>query len=166
MGVMRASRRYWAAPVSSSHGQEKGVHGMAVGQTEGDVRGAAGGVDAQLLAQLADDREGLAAGGAHGADRHDQRIDHDIFLGDAVVGGAFDDLLGDGVAHFGIFGDAGLVIGDGNDSGAVLLHQRQHALHLLVLAGHRVHQRLALVDREAGFQRLDDGRVDGQRQIG
>src|SRR3546814_17621084 len=74
---------------------------------EGDVGGAAGGVDAQLLAQLADDGEGLAAGGAQGADRHDQRVDHDVLLGDAVVGGALADLLGEGVAPYGVHRDDG-----------------------------------------------------------
>ena len=44
--------------------------------------------------------------------------------------------------------------------------ERQRPLQPLLLAGHRVEQRLALVDRKAGFERLDDRRVDRQRQVG
>ena len=47
-----------------------------------------------------------------------------------------------------------------------LLDERQDALEALLLAGHRVDQRLALVDGEAGLERLDDRGVDRQRQVG
>ena len=43
--------------------------------------------------------------------------------------------------------------------------EREHALHLLVLAGDRVDERLALVDGEAGLERLDDRRVDRERHV-
>jgi hypothetical protein len=42
---------------------------------------------------------------------------------------------------------------------------RQDRLEPLVLAGDRVDQCLAVVRLEARFQRLDDGRVDHQRQV-
>jgi hypothetical protein len=61
------------------------------------------------------------------ADRHHQRIDDARRTADAVVGGALHDLLGHLEADIGILGDAGLVVGDGDDRGAVLLDQRQHA---------------------------------------
>ncbi len=47
-----------------------------------------------------------------------------------------------------------------------LRDQRQDALEALLLAGDRVEQRLALVDGEPGLERLDDRRIDRQRQVG
>src|SRR5690606_21856141 len=84
---------------AGGHGQEGGVEAVAVRQAEGDVRGAAGRVDAELLAQPPDQREDLAARRSHCADRHDQRIDDHVLLGDAVVCRALDDLLRDLEAH-------------------------------------------------------------------
>ena len=46
--------------------------------------------------------EHLLTGLAEGADRHHERIDDDVVGGDAVVGGAVDDALGDLEAHVGI----------------------------------------------------------------
>ena len=40
------------------------------------------------------------------------------------------------------------------------------ALHPVVLGGDRVDQRATLVHRQAGLERLDDGRVDADRQVG
>ncbi len=65
-----------------------------------------------------------------------------------------------------ILRDARLVVGDGDHRGTVARHEREHALHLLVLAGDRVDERLALVDVEAGLERLDDRRVDRERHVG
>ena len=55
---------------------------------------------------------------------------------------------------------------EADDRGAVLLDERQHPLEPLVLAGDGVDERLALVDGEAGLERLDDGGVDADRQVG
>ena len=55
---------------------------------------------------------------------------------------------------------------EADDGGAVLLHQRQHPLEPVVLAGDRVDERLALVGGEPGLERLDDGGVDADRQVG
>ena len=107
----------------------------------------------------------LRPGIVDGADRHDQRIDHDVLARNAEVGGALDDLLGDREAHVGILGYAGLVVGDGDDRRAVLLHERQNLLQPLLLAGDRVDQRLALVDGEPRLQRGDDGGVDRERHV-
>ena len=49
--------------------------------------------------------------------------------------------------------------------GAVLRDDRQDRLEPLVLAGDRVDERLALVRLEAGLERLDDGRVDAERDV-
>ena len=165
LGVQRVHDRRGHAG-ADRHGEEGGVEGVPVGQAEADVGGAAGGVDLELLAQPPDQAERRAAGLAERADRHDQRIDHDVGARDAVVGGALDDLLRDLEAHVRVLGDAGLVVRDRDHRGAVLLDQRQHRLEPLVLAGHRVDQRLALVDREPGLERLDDRGVDRQRHVG
>ena len=55
---------------------------------------------------------------------------------------------------------------DRDDCRAVLPHERQDALEPLLLAGHRVDERLALVGGEPRLERLDDRRVDRQRHIG
>jgi len=60
-------------------------------------------------------------------------------------------------AHVRIFGYPGLVVGNRDDRGTVLLDQRQYALQTLILAGHRIDQRLALVDGKPGLERGDDG---------
>ena len=65
-----------------------------------------------------------------------------------------------------ILGNAGLVVRDRDDRGAVLLHERQHRFESLFLAGDRVDERLAPVDRETRGQRGDDRRVDRQRHVG
>ena len=148
------------------HRQEGRVQRRAVRQAEADVRGAAGRVDAELVLQPAHEPEHLPPGRAHRADRHHERVDDDVLLRDAVVGRARDDLLRDREAHVGILGDARLVVRDRDDRGAVLRDERQHALHLLVLARDGVDERLALVDREPGLERLDDRRVDRERHVG
>ena len=108
----------------------------------------------------------LHAGLVDGADRHDERVDDDVARRDAVVGGALDDALGDREAHVRVFRDAGLVVADRDDGGAVLLDERQHRLEAFFLAGHGVHERLALVDAKPGLERRDDGGIDRQRQVG
>ena len=135
-------------------------------QPEADVGGAAGRVDLELLAQPPDEREDLLAGLGQRADGHDQRVDHDVRARDAVVGGPLDDPLGDREPDVRVHADPGVVVADGDDRRAVLADERQDALEALLLAGHRVEQRLALVDREPGLERLDDRRVDRQRQVG
>ena len=130
---------------------------VAIGQAEAEIGGPAGGVHLQLLAQAPYQVKDAAAGLIEGAHRHDQRIDDDVGMGNAKIGSAVDDLLRHLETHVGVLGDAGLVIGDGDDSRTVLLHQRQHDFQALFLAGHRIQQGLALVDLEAFFQRRDDG---------
>ena len=136
------------------------------GQAEADVRRAARRVDLELLAQPADEREHLAAGRRHRADRHHQRVDDDVRARDAVIRGPLHDPLGDREPDVGVLADPGVVVADRHDRRAVLLDQRQDALEALLLAGDRVDQRLALVDREPGLERLDDRGVDRERQVG
>ena len=124
LGVQRVHDRRGHAG-ADHHRQERGVEAAAVGQAEGEVRGAAGRVDLELVVQAAQQVDQLAARVVDGADRHDQRIDDDVLARDAEVGGALDDLLRHREAHVGILGDPGLVVGDRDDGRAVLLHQRQ-----------------------------------------
>ena len=130
------------------------------------LRRAAGRVDLELVAQPAEDAEDLAAGTGQRPDRHEQRVDDDVLARDAVVGGALDDPLGDREPDVRVHRDAGLVVADRDDRAAVLLDQRQDALEALLLAGHAVEQGLALVDGETGLERLDDRRIDRQREVG
>ena len=122
-------------------------------------------VDAQLRADQADrlergrDRLGV------GADRHRERVDHDVRGRDPVVAGRLDDLGRDLEPLLGRLGDPGLVVGEPDHRRAVLGHERQDLLQPLVLAGDGVHERLALVDRQPGLERLDDRRVDAHRQV-
>jgi hypothetical protein len=73
-----------------------------------------------------------------------------------VVAGRGDDLARDVEPLLRGLGDAGLVVGEPDHGRAVARDQREDRVEALVLAGDRVHERLALVDREAGLQRLDD----------
>ena len=93
-------------------------------------------------------------------DGHDQRIDHHVAGRDAVVGGALDDFLGHVIADVDVFRNTGFVVRYRDHRGAVLLDQWQHPLEAFVLTGNRVHQRLALVYRKPGFERVDNRRVD------
>ncbi len=108
---------------------------MAVRQAERDVGEAAGRVDLQLVAQAIEQLEDLAAGITQRADRHDERIDDDVMGGNTVVGGALDDLLGDGEAYVRVHRDARLVVGDGDDGHVVLLDERQDGFELFFFAG-------------------------------
>ncbi len=138
---------------------------MTVGQTEGDVRGAAGGVDAQFLAQLAHQRENLLTGSGHGTDGHDQRIDHDVMGGNAEISGAFHDLLGHGKPHLGVFRNAGVVVRDCDDRDIVFLDQRQNQFKTVLFAGDRIEQRTPLGGLQSGLKRAGYRTVDAERQI-
>ena len=139
---------------------------MAVGQAKADVRRAAGRIHAQLFAQATDQAEHVLARRVDRADRHDQRVDHHILRLDPVILRALDDQLGDLEAFVRVFGNARLVVRNGDHGGIVLLHQRQHALHNLALGSGGVDQCTALVNRKPRFQRFDDRAVDTQRHVG
>ena len=138
---------------------------MTVGQAKADVGRAAGGVDAQFLAQAAHQGEHLQAGRCHRADGHHQRIDHDVVGRNAKVCGPLDDLLGHFKAHVGVFGNAGVVVGNRHDGHIVFLDQRQHQFQTLFLAGDRVQQRAAFGSGQTVFQRTGDRAVDAQGHV-
>ena len=83
-----------------------------------------------------------------------------------MVEGAFDNFFGDCQPDFGVFRDAGFVVGDADHSGAILFDQRQHGFQPFFFAGHRVDQRLALVDGEPALQCGDDRGVDREGGVG
>ncbi len=138
---------------------------MAVRQAEGDVGEAAGGVDLELFAKAAKQREDLLARRSQCADGHDERIDDDIVRLDAVIGGALDDLLGDREADVRVHRNAGLVIGDRHHRNVVFLAERQDRFELFLLAGHRIDERAALCNAQAGFDGGGNRTVDRQRHV-
>ena len=77
-----------------------------------------------------------------------------------------DDLAGELEAPLGLLGDLEFVVRQRDDGGAVALHERQDRLEPLVLGGHRVDERFALVGRQPGVERLDHRRVDAEGQVG
>ena len=94
-----------------------------------------------------------------------QRVDDDVLARDAVVRGPLDDPLRDREPDVRVLEMPGLVVADRDDRRAVLPDQRQDALQALLLAGHGVDERLALVDGEPGLERLDDRGVDRERHV-
>ena len=139
---------------------------MAVGQPEADIGGAAGRVDLQLLAQPANEVKDVAPRRIDRADGHDQGIDHHVLGLDPVVLRPLDDQLGDLEAFVRVFGNARLVVRDGDDRSVVFLHQRQDPLHHLAFGSGGIDQRAPLIDGEPRFQCLDDRTVDAERHVG
>src|SRR5712671_278527 len=144
-------------PGSHGHRQKRAVDAVAVRQPEADVRGTAGGIDLEFRAQFVHQAHDLHARLIDRADGHDQRIDDDVARRDAMVHRPLDDFLRHREAHVRIFGYPGLVVRYRDYRGAVLLDERQHGFQTLILAGHRIDQRLALVDGKPGLERGDDG---------
>ena len=99
-----------------------------------------------------------------GADRHRERVDDHVLGRDAVVAGGGDDLLRHLDAALRLHRDL-VVVREPDDRRAVLRHERQDRLEPLVLARHRVDERLALVRGEPGLERLDHRGVDADRQL-
>ena len=97
---------------------------------------------------------------------HDQRIHHHVACRDAVVGSALNNFLGYCKAHVWVLRDTGLVVGNSHYRSAVFFHQRQHSFQAVFLSGDRVDQRLAFVHRQTRFQGGDDGRVNGNGNVG
>ena len=127
------------------HGQKGSIESMPVRQAEADIRGATGGIDAELLAQTTDEPERRGPGLAQGANGHDQRIDHDIRFADAIIRGVFNDLSGNLETDIGIFGDTAFIVRYGDDGGTMFLDQRQDRFQPLFLAGHRIYHRDSLL---------------------
>ena len=153
------------SPAAIAIGRKAALRTWRSGQTEGDVGRAEAHVDPELVADQADrgqrDRDRIGGG----ADGHGQRVDDHVLGGDPVVVGRRDDLARALQALLRRLGDAGLVVGQADDGGAVLGHQRQDLVQALVLGGDRVDQGAALVDRQARLEGLDHRGVDADRQV-
>jgi hypothetical protein len=67
--------------------------------------------------------------------------------------------------HIRIFGNAGLVIGDGDHRDIVFGDERQDGFELLLFAGYRVDERAALHDLKSCLERRGDGGVDADRRV-
>ena len=114
-----------------------------------------------------DGLQGRAADRRVGTDRHRERVDDDVLDGNAIfLRGDPHDLVGQLDPLVGLHRDLVGVIGEGDDGSVVLLDQGEDGLHPLVLGGDRVDERTTLVDREPGLQRLHDGGVDADREVG
>ena len=99
--------------------------------------------------------------------RHRERIDHDVLERDLVPAvHDVDEPSADVESFVGRLWNARLVVDEADDRGAVLLHQRQHSIEAIPLARDRVHECLALVGGQPGFQSLDDRGVDTDRKVG
>ena len=106
-----------------------------------------------------------AAGVVDRADRHDQRIDDDVLARMPKSAARSTIFLATAKRTSGSSEMPVSSLEMAIDGGVVFLHQRQHALQPLLLAGDGIDQRLALVDREPRLQRRDDGGVDRQRHV-
>ena len=155
------------SPAYDASGEEGGAERVPARQPERDVRRAERHVQPELVADEADRLERRHDGLRIGADGHRERVDDDVLERDllASVDGV-DEPLADLEPLLRRLGDPGLVVDEADDRRAVLLHERQHALEPLLLAGDRVDERLPLVGGEPGLERLDDRRVDADRQVG
>ena len=120
------------------HRQEGIVNAVTVRKAKADVGRAASRVDPKLFAQATDKGENLKARCTHRANRHDQRVNHDVMCRDAKIGGAFDDFLSDCKAHVGVFRDACVIVRDRHNRYVIFFDQRQHHLKTFFLTGDRV----------------------------
>ena len=139
---------------------------MAVGQAKADIGCAAGGVHAQFLAQAAHKGKDLMARCGHCANGHDQWVNHDIMGGNAIISRAFYNLLGNGKAHFGVFGNACVIVRNRNNGHIVFLDQGQNHLKAFFFACDRVQKRATLGSSQTIFQRTRNRAVDAQGAIG
>ena len=103
-----------------------------------------------------------------GADRHRQRVDHDVLERDlaACRGRCRRAARRPRAAPRAVCGMPVSSLTRQMTAAPCSFTSGSTALEPLVLAGHRVDERLALVGGEPGLERLDDGRVDAERQVG
>ncbi len=79
---------------------------------------------------------------------------------DTEICGAFDNFLGHGKAHVGVFGNARIVIRDSNDRHIIFFGQRQDQLQLFLFACHRIQQRAAFAGLQTGLECCGNRAVD------
>src|SRR5579862_6430953 len=150
--------------VALRDGEERGAERVPTREPERRVRRAAHRVDAQLIAQqvqrLHEERDGARLR----ADRHRERVDHDILGRDPVIPRRGDDLLRHFQPPLRFHRDL-VVVRQPNHRCAVARDDRQDGFEPLVLAGEGVDERLPVVCRQPRLERLDHGGVDAERQL-
>ena len=153
-------------PLLMAIGEERGVDPLAVRQAEAHVRRAAGGVDLELVAQPAD------AGGTPAARRCaiapiGMTSGSTMTSSRGMPWSAARSTIRLATAKR-TSGSSEMPVSSlemATTAAPYLPDQRQDPLEALLLAGHRVHERLALVDARPGLERLHDRRVDRERQV-
>lgn len=148
------------------HREEGGVEGGTIGQAKGDIAGADGDVEAPFIHDLGDGGEGDGAGLAIRADCHDEWVDDDIFLRDAHLEGALDDLIRDDQTLLSGGRDAVVVHAEGNDGGSVLFGQREDGCEGGFLSVDGIDEGFALIDLQGGREGGRVGGVDAEGYIG
>ena len=124
------------------------VQNMAVGQTKRNIGGAACRIDFEFLFQPAQQAEHLIAGIVHGADRHDERIDNNILVGNPVIRGALNNFLATAKRTSGSIEIPVSSLEMATTAAPYLFTSGKTSSRRFVLAGDRIYQRLALIDRE------------------
>ena len=164
----RASMMALVRPAFIAMERNAAADRRAVGHPERDVRGPERHVHAELVV---DERDRLQASSRRGTCRHRSASPS----GSSTMSSTampyspvrhVHDLAGELEAALGLLGDLVLVVRQRDDRGAVALHERKDRFEPLVLGCDRVDERLALVGRKPGVERLDHRRVDAERQIG
>ena len=102
--------------------------------------------------------------GAVGGNRHGESVDHDILRRNAVFFRRGVDFARDTDASVRIRGNPALVDGKADQDAAILLHERQDRLDLILFPVHGIDHRFAVVASQRALQRLRIRRVDLQRQ--
>ena len=116
---------------------------MPVRQAEGNVACPEVDVDPEFLADRLNRLQGDQTGRGVGPDAEDQRVDDHILHGNPELCRPFQDPRGHPGPILRILGDATFVHGQPDHRRAPLAHERQHRGERFLLAGDRVHQRLA-----------------------
>jgi len=81
---------------ASQHRQKRVIDSMTVRQTKGDIRRAASGVHTQLITQAMQHLEYVFACTINRANRHNQRVNDNVFRLNAIIGRA----VYDAFSHF------------------------------------------------------------------
>ena len=124
---------------------------MTVRQAKGNVGQATSRVNTKFFTQAANQFEDLQAGCSHCANRHYQRVNHNILRLDAVICCPFDDFLRNSETDIRVLRNAGFVVRNGNDRNIVFLDKRQNGFELFFFACYRVYKRAAFGNLQTCF---------------
>ena len=149
-----------------AHREKGAVDERAVRQAERDVREAHRRGIAEVLAVERERRKHLAAGVLVRGDGHDEGVEEEVALREAVALRRADDVLYGGEAIRGSLWHAVLGDGQAEDGGAVFLRERQELADARVLRAHGVDEGAARIDAQAGLEGARVARVDDERRVG